>query len=274
VGKKNRGWLEDDRRFEEIDNEDEGGVGLDPGFQQKRFASDELRFTGIDLSSRAQQGRQYNNGEDSDYSDDDHFEDEQDDGRGAAMQLALRDKEDYLVQTALERIRRAQMLGKRNVRLSQDEMNALDAFERKRQQQKSPSPTKGKEKKSGWSRPKVEEKRKSSARSSGTPPKSVEPSRRSRERTSGASPEESTPPYPLLPYPDYPQPGSGPSSPPLGYYAAPAIRPSGSSRSASSQSLRQQQQQLTPPLPPYPHAFQQGRYFSVPEQLQPAGRSG
>ncbi|CAG7926623.1 unnamed protein product [Penicillium olsonii] len=48
-----------------------------------------------------------------------------------AVQLAMRDKEDQLVDHALERIRRAQMLGQKNVRLSKRE---LDALERKRQQ--------------------------------------------------------------------------------------------------------------------------------------------
>ncbi|KAI2788545.1 hypothetical protein POX_e06564 [Penicillium oxalicum] len=48
-----------------------------------------------------------------------------------AVQLAMRDKEDHLVDQALERIRRAQMLGRKNVRLSQRE---LDALERRRQQ--------------------------------------------------------------------------------------------------------------------------------------------
>lgn len=195
------------------------------------------------------------------------------------MQVALRDKEDYLVETAIERIRRAQMLGKTNVRLTPEEMNALDAFERKRQQQKSSS--RSKDKKSGWSRPKPEEKRKSKDRPSDNPPNVAEPSHRSRGRTSGGtSPEESTP-HPLLPYPDYPQAGAGPSLPPLGYYAAPAIRPSGSSsrpssRSASSRSQQQQPQQPqpqqhTPPLPQYPYAYPQPRYYTVPEQ---GGRSG
>ncbi|KAJ5257277.1 hypothetical protein N7478_013381 [Penicillium angulare] len=48
-----------------------------------------------------------------------------------AVQLAMRDKEDQLVDQALERIRRAQVLGKSNVRLSKSELAAL---ERKRQQ--------------------------------------------------------------------------------------------------------------------------------------------
>ncbi|KAJ5172312.1 hypothetical protein N7492_004905 [Penicillium capsulatum] len=53
-----------------------------------------------------------------------------------AVQLAMRDKEDQLVDKALDRIRRAQMLGKKNVRLSRRE---LDALERKRQQTGSSS---------------------------------------------------------------------------------------------------------------------------------------
>lgn len=62
--------------------------------------------------------------------------DHQDSTVAYAVQLAMRDKEDQLVEKALERIRRAQMLGKKNVRLSQRE---LDALERKRQQTDNPS---------------------------------------------------------------------------------------------------------------------------------------
>ncbi|KAF4163302.1 hypothetical protein CNMCM6936_000929 [Aspergillus lentulus] len=46
-----------------------------------------------------------------------------------AVQLAMKDDEEWLVDKALERIRRAQILGQKNVRLSQRE---LDALERKR----------------------------------------------------------------------------------------------------------------------------------------------
>ncbi|EEP82978.1 conserved hypothetical protein [Uncinocarpus reesii 1704] len=48
-----------------------------------------------------------------------------------AIQLALKDKEDRLVDRALERIRRAQILGKSKVKLSQRE---LEALERRRMQ--------------------------------------------------------------------------------------------------------------------------------------------
>ncbi|KAJ6155062.1 hypothetical protein N7470_005628 [Penicillium chermesinum] len=56
--------------------------------------------------------------------------DHQDSTVSYAVQLAMRDKEDQLVETALERIRRAQMLGKKNVKLSKRE---LEALERRRQ---------------------------------------------------------------------------------------------------------------------------------------------
>ena len=51
-----------------------------------------------------------------------------------AVQLAMKDKEEWLVDKALERIRRAQMLGQENVRLSKRE---LEALERKRIQEDS-----------------------------------------------------------------------------------------------------------------------------------------
>ena len=67
-----------------------------------------------------------------DYSGSSESEDSEamDDRNGGSMQVALRDKEEMLVQKALERIRRAQLLGKKNVKLTQPE---LDALERKRQ---------------------------------------------------------------------------------------------------------------------------------------------
>lgn len=46
-----------------------------------------------------------------------------------AVELAMRDREDWLVERALERIRRAQLSGQQNVRLS---MRELEAFENRR----------------------------------------------------------------------------------------------------------------------------------------------
>ena len=52
------------------------------------------------------------------------------------MQIALRDKEELLVQKALESIHRAQMLGRTNVKLTQPE---IDALERKRRKDEAES---------------------------------------------------------------------------------------------------------------------------------------
>ncbi|KAJ5774608.1 hypothetical protein N7457_009504 [Penicillium paradoxum] len=145
-----------------------------------------------------------------------------------AVQLALRDKEDQLVDNALERIRRAQVLGKNNVRLSQRE---LEALERKRQQADGSGGT--------W-RPKQ----------SANPAKtSSRPS--SRRSAAGFAPDQPPAGYPAFP-PD-----------PLSNWARGATathsRPSSSSsaarpRTPTTQSLRPQQSNspLRPTYPPYP----------------------
>ena len=115
---------EDDRRFEEIDSEsdeDGHGVGIDG-----KFRGDELHFTGADLGKRSKHMKEH------ELSDSDNTSDsneESDYERNRDLQVALRGKEDLLVEKALQRIRRAQELGKTNVRLSQSE---LDALQRKR----------------------------------------------------------------------------------------------------------------------------------------------
>jgi hypothetical protein len=155
-----------------------------------------------------------------------------------AVQLAMRDKEDQLVDKALERIRRAQMLGKKNVRLSQRE---LDALERRRQQTDNPSELR---------RPKQ-----TAGAASTRPP--------SRRKGSGGLPE--------LP----PGPPAGPYAP-FGFGADAGWnrstgtahgRPSSSSsanrpRTPTMQSLRPQQSNS--PLRP--------GYSALPERLPPNGR--
>ena len=117
-------YWEEDRRFEEIDSdEDDGrGVGL-----QGDILSDKLRFTGIDMGRRR---RKYDVPMFSGSSDE---REDSNDRAGASLQIALRDKEELLVQKALERIRRAQILGKKNVKLTQPELDALERKRRKEQ---------------------------------------------------------------------------------------------------------------------------------------------
>ena len=139
-------WELRDPRFEEIDSEDDGfgqGVVLDPNAYAARdararggFVSDELYFDGYDIGqdriSRRGMYDQAHFGEDID-SDELEYRDQ----RGMAFQQAVRDKEEVLIQSALERIARARAKGKTNVNLTQEEVEAL---ERRRSQQPEPTP--------------------------------------------------------------------------------------------------------------------------------------
>ena len=125
-------WSEYEDRFEELETEDDGlhGVQLDHGYGQKRFVSDELRFTGIDMGGDTRRRRSANYNDDYPSEGDDDYDD---DGRGlirrGQMQMMLRSKEDELVERALERIRRARALGKPHVKLSRAEIDALERLE-------------------------------------------------------------------------------------------------------------------------------------------------
>lgn len=113
-------------RVEEIDSEvDDGynGVKFDGSRRNGRIGSKasarelRLRSNGYEYESELSDGAEFD------------LDDDADSTVAYAVQLAMRDKEEMLVEKALERIRRAQMLGKKNVRLSQEE---LDALERRR----------------------------------------------------------------------------------------------------------------------------------------------
>jgi len=117
-------WHEQQGRVEELDSDDtdiQSGVGLISG--KKRFSSDPLQFTGIDLSStsRARRSYTYSTEESSEVDSDGSSFDER-----SERQVALRDKEEALVQSAFARIRRAQEKGKQEVKLNQDELDALE----------------------------------------------------------------------------------------------------------------------------------------------------
>lgn len=124
----------DGARFEEIDS------GEDDDFQEGvRLGSSSINLRNMDkASARAMRFRANGYDYDSEVSDGEDYDldDDADSTVAYAVELAMRDKEEWLVERALERIRRAQMLGKKNVRLSQRE---LDALERKRMQTGSSS---------------------------------------------------------------------------------------------------------------------------------------
>ncbi|RMJ20998.1 hypothetical protein PHISP_08130 [Aspergillus sp. HF37] len=125
-------WMDDDARIQEVDSDDgEAAYEMQDGlsFYPRRHGVD--ADGGYGLRRRALEYDRYaDDGESVDGTDYDLYDDE-DSTVAYAVQLAMKDKEEWLVEKALERIRRAQMLGQGNVRLSKREVEAL---ERKRMQ--------------------------------------------------------------------------------------------------------------------------------------------
>ena len=174
------------------------------------------------------------------------------------MQVALRNKEDLLLEKALERIRRAQILGKRNVKLSQPE---IDALERKRRQDEV-QPTRVDKK---------NDRRKSSGMASPTG-RALKPKKR---RSGGLSPSYDTeyalaekplaPPGMVIPRSD-----GRTSYAPFGYYQPGASNSDEwPSRSGSGQGSRNSRRS-TPPLPPSQHRAHVSRHNSGSEYIPPS----
>lgn len=138
MGRHTRGrgqWEEEMARVEEIESEEE-----EDDYGRHLARNGRARMRQLEYGGRGPRRRtdfeDLTDGTESGDGGDYDLYDHQDSTVAYAVQLAMRDKEDQLVEKALERIRRAQMLGKKNVRLSQRELNAL---ERKRRQTDDPS---------------------------------------------------------------------------------------------------------------------------------------
>lgn len=249
-----RHW--EDRRFEEIDSdEDDGqGVGLD-----ESHVSDQLYFTGADIGHRQRHPHSQGSNRSSESSGN---EDNMAGRSGGVMQVALRDKEEQLVQKALERIRRAQLMGRSNVKLTQPE---IDALERKRRKDYAANKTLG-------SKVKIADRHRGSDQSSRTV-NEQKPNKRKTSTSaslyddhSSSSPRHGTPPGVVVPNSDV-----NPVYSATGQYPTPAIGPYGrSSRPVSRSASSQSQQRYTPPLPGSQFRPAQTRYFSGPEQSRPS----
>jgi hypothetical protein len=248
-------------RVEELDSDDTDTQGVGLAFENKRFASDSLRFTGADLASSSRARRSYDYDTEESSEDSEEFEVE-----GVnALQVALRDKEEALVQSALARIRRAQEKGKREVKLNQDE---LDALERRRKRMQSAATSKTIEG-SGSSGSGSERRRRSDRNLISVPitAAAAEPSGRKRgksrrsEEVSAHPAAAINPPGMLISGPD------GLTYAPLGYYPPQA----GSSRNTPPRPRSATPQQLRAgPPPQYAHQGS-NRHFS--EGTRPASSS-
>jgi hypothetical protein len=247
-------------RVEELDSDDTDTQGVGLTFENKRFASDSLRFTGADLAPSSRVRRSY------DYDTEESEDSEESEVEGVnALQVALRDKEEALVQSALARIRRAQEKGKHEVKLNQDE---LDALEKRRKRMQSAATTRTREG-SGSSGSGSERRRRSDRNLISVPitAATAEPSGRKRgksrrsEEVSAHPPAAINPPGMLISGPD------GLTYAPLGYYPPQG----GSSRNTPPRPRSATPQQLRAgPPPQYSHQGS-NRHFS--EGTRPASSS-
>ena len=253
--RKTRQW-EESRRFEEIDSDgdDEQGVVLDSSFM-----GDELYFTGADLGSRPQIRRSH--GYDELFGSSEEEQGLDDDSSGGTVQVALRDKQDLLVQKALERIRRAQQLGRTDVELTQPE---IDALTRKRRKDEAA-------RKAGVRSSEVAKRR----QSSGQLKEALRDQRSSNRRIKTPishfggpppSPKQTTPPGIVILGPD-----GNPSYQAFEHYPTIAVEPySRPSRSGSQSASSHSQLKSTPPLTSSQFRPPKARYFSVPEATRPS----
>ena len=149
----------------------------------------------------ARRRRKYEYSDVSESSDDvEDEEEESDDGTGGGMQLVLRDKEEALVEKALNRIRRAKELGKTNVKLPVSELQALERKRQKDEENNTPrasSKTKDRRRSSGQAKNVAQDPRSISANQRKT---TTRPTAYDYDSSSGG--RHATPPGILVPGPD------------------------------------------------------------------------
>ena len=257
---RNARHRKESRRFEEIDSDDDDGQGVRLG---NWFASDNLYFTGTDVGPRQRNQRNQDCDECSDSIEE--LNDEISDRSGGVMQLALRDKEETLLHKALERIRRAQVLGEKNVKLTQPE---IDALERSRLKEQATRKSK---------RPKVrlyERHPSDSPSTRSIKEQKLDKSRISASRSAhddygSSSPKRGTPPGNIVPGSD-----GNTGYAPFSQHVLSTVGPHGrSSRSGSRSAVSQGQRQYTPPIPAVQFHSPQTRYFLGPDAPRPSSQT-
>ncbi|GAD96355.1 COPII vesicles protein Yip3, putative [Paecilomyces variotii No. 5] len=236
-------WEDDDGevRVEEIESEEDG---YDRGMLLDEYYG--LRRDGSRRQSR-RHSYEYEDETESSEGVDYNLDSDADSTVAYAVQLAMMDKEERLVDKALERIRRAQLMGKKNVRLSQEE---LDALERRRMRTAESKETQ--RKKGASSRPSLTEKRKDKSngkikgkdKDKGKNEKPITKGKAEKTEKRKSMPASSATERPLT------DGWTRNKSVPSGYYSSPGGRPSSSSsqrpRTPSSQSARAQQSGTSP----------------------------
>lgn len=220
-----------------------------------------------------------------DYADDYDSEEEALRRRGALYQVAVREKEESLLQSALERIARARAKGKTNVNLSAEEMEAL---ERRRGQPPEPSVLPTQALASPPATPAKTPKGKAGSRTSSSTSLTSQKTRKRGNTSSLFSGQSSPSPAKsnskakverkpsaelALPYPSgsgppgimVPGPNGVPVFAPIVNYAPPspelARAQPGSTRTRSRSTSKHSRRESTPPERPDPYAQYPPRYY-------------
>ncbi|RYP82223.1 hypothetical protein DL769_001717 [Monosporascus sp. CRB-8-3] len=111
--------------IEELDSDDTDTQGVGSAKGNRRLIGDSLQSKGIDLGSGGRSRRAYHRQSDDDSTEKESAGDSEEDTEDET-QIALRESEEALVQSALARIRKAQAKGKQDVRLNKEELAALE----------------------------------------------------------------------------------------------------------------------------------------------------
>ncbi|KAL2350795.1 hypothetical protein BJ546DRAFT_1067580 [Cryomyces antarcticus] len=219
----------------------------------RRYASDELHFTGVDMG----RGSRELSSEDLAYFESYGPSEDYDEynGRRHTGQVGSRESE-MLIETALERIRRARLKGKTNVNLTQEELDALEQRNPPQPQNEAPvpkTPGKGKAGKSSRSSSVASDKSKKASKSRGLFGTSSPSTSRTRPKTSRKSSGEDT------------------NQPHMSNYAPPGIHP----RAAPSPSRLGTRSASGPDRLPTQNAPLYDRYYSPspPDYRPPSAAS-
>ena len=217
------------------ESDDDQGVGLSTQ-RSGRFVSDTLNFTGTDLGDRsrgvARRGHRHRASDDEEDSSASGSEDDDNSGEsnsGSSGQLTVRnEREEALIQSALQRINRAQARGRADVKLNKDELAALKRRRQRMQEEAERMKNSG----SGSDRKKRKEQRVAVPLSELDPSslktRSTHPTRQDSLPARSAVSREDSPEYPA----DY----TG-GYPPMGYFPPP-----GTSQGRARSSMHHQRQ--------------------------------
>ncbi|KAL2003465.1 hypothetical protein VTN02DRAFT_3776 [Thermoascus thermophilus] len=242
-------WEDEDARIEEVDTGEEDSyydqdLLLDGPRRAARVGGPRGR-RGLQKIGYEQEEEEMGSSDGEDYDLDDHA----DRTMAYAVQLAMMDREDWLVENALDRIRRAHMLGKKGVRLSRDEKDALE-----RRRLRTLAAHDSRSKKGGASRPSLDDERKRKRTSKAEKTATVASGKEKKRRSTSGTLKDAH----ATPSSQSTSTSSRTKKTSPGYYSSPGVR-------ESSSSQRPQTPQRHAVAPPAQYQPSRRRHSGIPD---------